>query len=123
MRAILPALLAMAGAAGLLGSCTPVTPNWDARFGETVNMAVAAQTLHPDADRNQDPVAGIDGNPGSDGTTSGGGAPGLGFYDPGWGATTGDGTAGDGAGGGYAIRKNGHSVPVSNSGAIYGAAS
>ncbi len=62
MRAILPALLAMAGAAGLLGGCTPVTPNWDARFGETVNMAVAAQTLHPDADRNQDPVAGIDGN-------------------------------------------------------------
>jgi YD repeat-containing protein len=69
-------------------------------------------------------VTGIDGNPGSNGTTSGGGAAGAGIYDPGWGVTTGDGVAGEAAGNsGYAIRKNGHTVSVSNSGTIAGAAS
>lgn len=42
-------------------ACAPVTPQWDARFGDSVRMAVAQQTLNPDASRNTDPVLGIDG--------------------------------------------------------------
>lgn len=47
-----------------LSSCASTTPNWDARFGETVNMAVAQQTLNPEASRNTNPVTGIDGRAG-----------------------------------------------------------
>lgn len=51
--ALLP--LAMAGCAE-----TP-TPHYDQRFGEAVRTAVAQQTINPDASRNTDPVAGLDG--------------------------------------------------------------
>lgn len=66
--------------------------------------------------------SGYDGNPGSDGTTSGGGAGGAGLSGSPTYYTT-SGATGGGPGGGYAIRKNGHSVPVSNSGTISGAQS
>ena len=46
----------------MLCACTTSTPYFDSRFGDTVNTAKALQTLNPDASRNSDPVAGIDGN-------------------------------------------------------------
>lgn len=57
-------------------------------------------------------------NPGSPGDPSGGGGGGSGT-DPSYST---DGANGGGAGGGYAIRKNGHTVSVSNSGTLIGAA-
>lgn len=48
----------VAGCAGL----PPVeTRELDARFGDAVRQARAQQTLNPEASRNTDPVAGIDG--------------------------------------------------------------
>jgi len=44
----------------LLGGCSN-TPYWDAHFGEAVELAKAQQILNPDAGKNPDPVAGIDG--------------------------------------------------------------
>lgn len=49
------AVIAMAG-------CATTTPNYDKSFGNAVRMARAQQTINPDASRNPDPVAGIDGN-------------------------------------------------------------
>lgn len=53
----------MAGIAAviLLAGCASTTPAWDAVFGDTVRAAAAQQTLNPDASRNTDPVAGVDG--------------------------------------------------------------
>jgi hypothetical protein len=45
-----------------LGACAAPTPYLDEHFGAAVNTAKAQQTLNPDASRNTDPVAGIDGN-------------------------------------------------------------
>lgn len=45
----------------LLCACTQMTPQWDAKFGDSVRSAVAQQTIDPEASRNDDPVAGIDG--------------------------------------------------------------
>ena len=39
----------------------PKTPRLDARFGDAVNLAKAQQTLNPDASKNRNAVAGIDG--------------------------------------------------------------
>jgi hypothetical protein len=51
--ALLP--LAMAG-------CAETTPTRvDQHFGEAVRTAVAQQTINPDASKNTDPVAGLDG--------------------------------------------------------------
>jgi len=50
-------LLAMA----ILAGCAPTTPRLDAKFGDAVNQAKAQQTINPNASRNTDPVAGIDG--------------------------------------------------------------
>ena len=47
--------------AALLAACASSTPRWDARFGESVRGAIAAQVANPAAVRNQDPVAGLDG--------------------------------------------------------------
>lgn len=44
-----------------LAACTSTTPNLDRNFGQAVNQAKAQQTLNPDASRNTDPVAGLDG--------------------------------------------------------------
>ena len=37
------------------------TPYWDSQFGATARVALAQQVMHPDAGRNPDPVAGMDG--------------------------------------------------------------
>ena len=46
----------------VLCACTTSTPYLDSRFGYTVNTAKALQTINPEASRNTDPVAGLDGN-------------------------------------------------------------
>lgn len=48
-------------AVAVLAGCAPTTPNLDAKFGDAVNKAKAQQTINPNASRNTDPVAGIDG--------------------------------------------------------------
>ena len=50
-----------AGLLVVLAGCTNTTPNLDAKFGNAVNQAKAQQIINPDASRNTDPVAGIDG--------------------------------------------------------------
>lgn len=45
--------------------CT-TTPVYDSKFGNAVNAAKAQQTINPDASRNTDPVAGLDGTPAKD---------------------------------------------------------
>jgi hypothetical protein len=45
-----------------LAGCTSTTPDLDLRFGQSVRLINTMQTLHPDAARNDDPVAGIDGH-------------------------------------------------------------
>jgi len=47
------------------GTPETTTPYLDQHFGEAVNQAKAQQTLNPDASRNTDPVAGIDGKAGA----------------------------------------------------------
>ncbi|WP_153108958.1 hypothetical protein [Propionivibrio limicola] len=54
-------ILAIAGLVILSGCAGTGTPDLDARFGESANMLKAQQTLNPDASRNMDPVAGLDG--------------------------------------------------------------
>ena len=44
-----------------LGGCRSSAPNLDSRLGYAVNTAKAQQTINPDASRNPDPVAGLDG--------------------------------------------------------------
>jgi hypothetical protein len=44
-----------------LAGCASPTPYLDEHFGEAVRQARLAQTLHPDAGRDADPVAGLDG--------------------------------------------------------------
>lgn len=46
--------------AGLTG-CATTTPHLDENFGQAVNQARAQQTVNPDASRNTDPVAGMEG--------------------------------------------------------------
>ena len=45
----------------LAGCAETPTPHYDARFGDAVRAAVAQQTINPDASKNTDPVAGLDG--------------------------------------------------------------
>lgn len=45
----------------LTGGCVSPTPRYDQEFGMALESAKRAQTLHPEASRNSDPVAGIDG--------------------------------------------------------------
>ncbi|QOF76434.1 hypothetical protein [Variovorax sp. 38R] len=46
----------------LLGTgCSHVTPNYDARFGDAVRDAKRKMTINPDAGKDGDPVAGMDG--------------------------------------------------------------
>ncbi|RZT05820.1 hypothetical protein SAMN05216319_4884 [Duganella sp. CF402] len=47
--------------AGVLSACAQTTPHWDARFGFDTRMVLAQQIMHPEAARNADPVAGMDG--------------------------------------------------------------
>lgn len=57
----LETLLTGALALLVLGGCATPTPHLDRQFGTAVDTAKAQQTLNPDASRNADPVAGIDG--------------------------------------------------------------
>jgi hypothetical protein len=58
MKVTVPLLSALA----LLAGCgTTSTPNYDARFGDAVRQARAAQTLNPTAAANPDPALGLDG--------------------------------------------------------------
>lgn len=41
--------------------CVATSPNWESRFGEAARLAAAQQIISPEASRNRDPVAGIDG--------------------------------------------------------------
>jgi len=52
---------AVFGAAASLAACAPTTPQFDAHFGEAVRLAMARQTIAPDAGANRDPATGIDG--------------------------------------------------------------
>ena len=47
----------------MLSGCGSIstTPEVDSRFGESLSIIKAQQTINPDASRNTDPVAGIDG--------------------------------------------------------------
>ena len=46
----------------LLGGCAAsTTPNYDARFGDAVREARQRMTINPNAGREGDPVAGMDG--------------------------------------------------------------
>lgn len=47
--------------AATLAGCANAPSNLDAHFGEAVLTARAAQTMNPDASRNQDPARGLDG--------------------------------------------------------------
>ncbi|KON81869.1 pilus assembly protein [Azoarcus sp. PA01] len=53
--------LAVPLAALALTGCVATSPNWDSRFGEAARVAAAQQIISPDASKNADPVAGIDG--------------------------------------------------------------
>lgn len=55
MRPIIPLAAAI-----LLAGCSS-SPRYDARFGDAVRQARLAQTIDPQAGRNPDPVAGLDG--------------------------------------------------------------
>ena len=46
--------------------CLATSPRLDARFGDSVNIAKAQQTLNPDASKNRNVVAGIDGKAAQD---------------------------------------------------------
>lgn len=48
-------------AASLLQGCVHTTPDWDLRFGDATRIALAQQISQPEAARNADPVAGMDG--------------------------------------------------------------
>ncbi|MDP3668775.1 MAG: hypothetical protein WA191_11890 [Telluria sp.] len=52
---------AMLALAALLGACVQTTPQYDSRFGDSLRVSLASQVAKPEAVRNADPVAGIDG--------------------------------------------------------------
>lgn len=45
----------------MAGCASTTTPHYEQRYGEAVRTAVAQQTINPDASKNTDPVAGLDG--------------------------------------------------------------
>ncbi|MDB5762865.1 MAG: tRNA dimethylallyltransferase [Herminiimonas sp.] len=53
--------LAIAMLLGLTGGCSTVTPNYDARFGDAVRQARLNMIINPDAGKNPDQAAGMDG--------------------------------------------------------------
>ena len=55
------ALQACATTCPTFDACIATSPRLDARFGDSVNVAKAQQTLNPDASRNRNVVAGMDG--------------------------------------------------------------
>jgi len=55
------ALQACATTCPTFEACIATSPRLDARFGDSVNIGKAQQTLNPDASRNRNVVAGMDG--------------------------------------------------------------
>src|SRR6267378_1782320 len=55
------ALQACATTCPTFDACLATSPRLDSRFGDAVNIAKAQQTLNPDASRNRNVVAGMDG--------------------------------------------------------------
>ncbi|SFB33360.1 hypothetical protein SAMN04515620_14427 [Collimonas sp. OK607] len=45
----------------LTAGCSTMTPNYDTKFGDAVREAKLKMTINPDAGRNPDQVAGMDG--------------------------------------------------------------
>lgn len=45
----------------LLAACSTATPNYDMKFGDAVREAKLKMTINPDAGKNPDQVAGMDG--------------------------------------------------------------
>ncbi|HEV7815803.1 MAG TPA: hypothetical protein VGP06_11975 [Janthinobacterium sp.] len=58
---ICPAALGVALLAAALAGCAQNAPQFEQHFGDSVRIAVARQTIRPDAAANRDPVAGVDG--------------------------------------------------------------
>lgn len=54
---LIPALLLLT----MAGCANTTTPHYDQHIGEAVRTAIAQQTINPDASKNTDPVAGLDG--------------------------------------------------------------
>lgn len=54
-------VVAVAGIVSLAGCVATTTPETDSRFGESMSLIKAQQTLNPAASNNTDPVMGIDG--------------------------------------------------------------
>lgn len=61
MNRNLSTMIAIAGLVTLGGCVATTTPRMDARFGESVTMMRAQQTLDPQASANTNLVTGIDG--------------------------------------------------------------
>ena len=59
-------LQACATTCNTFDACLANSPRLDATFGDSVNIAKAQQTLNPDASRNRNAVAGIDGKAAQD---------------------------------------------------------
>src|SRR5437660_12636276 len=55
------ALQACATTCPTFDACIATSPRLDARFGDSVNVAKAQQTLNPEASKNRNVVAGMDG--------------------------------------------------------------
>ena len=51
----------------LIAGCKTATPNYDTRFGEAVREAKLKMIINPDAGKNPDKVAGMDGKAARDG--------------------------------------------------------
>lgn len=54
-------IIALLAVSGTLTGCVSPTPMLDEHFGDAVRAAKEQQILNPDAGRNTDPVAGLDG--------------------------------------------------------------
>ncbi|MFA5170680.1 MAG: hypothetical protein WC426_03860 [Sulfuriferula sp.] len=54
-------LAALLVSTALIAGCAAPTPHLDEKFGEAVNTAKAQQVINPDASKNTNPVAGVDG--------------------------------------------------------------
>jgi len=60
------ALQACATTCPTFEACIATSPRLDARFGDSVNVAKAQQTLNPDASKNRNVVAGMGGKAAQD---------------------------------------------------------
>ena len=56
--------LVIVGLLGICSGCETMTPNYDTKFGEAVRDARLKMTINPNAGKNPDQVAGIDGKAG-----------------------------------------------------------